>query len=67
MLSRLINRGVLAFIGATLGVVSTMLIQINSTIGITSNIGLLEALGYVGLFFGSILIMRVVLEVLRDR
>jgi len=67
VLSRLINRGVLAFIGATLGVVSTMLIQINSTINLTSNIGLLEALGYVGLFFGSILIMRVVLEILRDR
>ena len=67
VLSRLINRGVLAFIGATLGVVSTMLIQIDSTTGITSNIGLLEALGYVGLVFGSILTMRVVLEILRDR
>jgi len=44
-----------------------MLIQINSTINLTSNIGLLAALGYVGLFFGSILIMRVVLEILRDR
>jgi ubiquinone biosynthesis protein len=67
VLSRLINRGVLAFIGATLGVVSTMLIQIDSTITVTSNIGLLEILGYVGLFFGSILIMRVVLEILRER
>jgi ubiquinone biosynthesis protein len=67
VVSRLINRAVLAFIGATLGVVSTMLIQINSTINITPNIELVAFLGYVGLFFGSILIMRVVLEILRER
>ena len=67
VLSSLINRGVLAFIGATLGVVSVQLIQINNTIDITPNIGLLEVLGYIGLFSGSVLIMRVVLEILRDR
>jgi ubiquinone biosynthesis protein len=67
VLSRLINRAVLAFIGATLGVVSVQLIQINSSINVTPNIALLAILGYIGLFFGSILIMRVVLEILRER
>lgn len=67
VISRLINRGVLAFIGATLGVVSAMLIQIPSDHLITDNVGLLQLLGFVGLFAGSILIMRVVLEILRER
>ena len=67
VLSRLINRGVLAFIGATLGVVSTMLLQIDSDLPVTSNIDLIALLGYIGLFFGSVLIMRVVLEIFRER
>ena len=67
VISRLINRAVLAFIGATLGVVSAMLLQIPSDHLITDNVGLLQVLGFVGLFAGSILIMRVVLEILRER
>ena len=67
VLSRLINRAVLAFVGATLGVVSVLLIQLNADLGITANIDLMEMLGYIGLFFGSILIMRVVLEIMRER
>ena len=65
--SRLINRAILAFIGATLGVVSVMLIQLPNDYLLTDNVGLLQALGFVGLFAGSILIMRVVLEILRER
>ena len=67
IISRLINRGVLAVIGATLGVVSAMLLGIPSDHLITDNVGLLQMLGFVGLFAGSILIMRVVLEILRER
>ena len=66
-ISRLINRSVLAFVGATLGVVSAMLLQIPNDQLITDNVGLLQVLGFVGLFAGSILIMRVVLEILRER
>jgi hypothetical protein len=47
--SRLINRAVLAFVGATLGVVSVMLIQTPSDYLLTDNVGLLQALGFVGL------------------
>lgn len=67
VISRLINRGVLAFVGAALGVVSAMLLQIPSDHLITDNVGLLQVLGFIGLFAGSILIMRVVLEILRER
>jgi len=67
VISRLINRGILAFIAATLSVVSAMLIQIPNDHLITDNVGLLQVLGFVGLFAGSILIMRVVLEILRER
>jgi hypothetical protein len=61
--SRLINRAILAFIG----VVSVMLIQLPNDYLLTDNVGMLQALGFVGLFAGSILIMRVVLEILRKR
>jgi ubiquinone biosynthesis protein len=67
VISRLINRAVLAFVGATLGVVSAMLLAIPSDHLITDNVGLLQLLGFIGLFAGSILIMRVVLEILRER
>ncbi|MGI9586229.1 MAG: ABC1 kinase family protein, partial [Acidimicrobiia bacterium] len=65
--SRLVNRAVLAFVGATLGVVSAMLLQLDSDTLVSTNVGLFQALGLTGLFFGSVLIMRVVLEVLRER
>ena len=67
VLTRLVNRGVLAFIGAALGVVSVMLLQVTSDFQLTDNIGLLDVLGFVGLFSGAILIMRVVLETQQDR
>jgi hypothetical protein len=67
VISRFVNRAVLAFVGATLGVVSAMLLAIPSDHLITDNVGLLQLLGFIGLFAGSILIMRVVLEILRER
>jgi hypothetical protein len=58
---------VLAFIGAALGVVSVMFFQTDNGPMLTDNIGLFDFLGYIGIFSGSILIMRVVVEILRDR
>lgn len=66
-LSGLLNRFVLAFIGASLGVVSVMLLQLDSGILITDNFRLFDILGVGGLFAGVILIMRVVVEVLREQ
>lgn len=67
VLTRLVNRGVLAFVGAALGIVSVMLLQVDGDIKLTDHIGLFDVLGFVGLFSGAILIMRVVLETQRDR
>lgn len=66
-LSRLVNRAVLAFIGAALGVVSAMLFALATGPLITDNITLFDLLGFVGMFAGAILIMRVVLEILNER
>jgi hypothetical protein len=43
-----------------------MLIQIESGYLLTDTVGLLQALGFIGLFAGSILVMRVVHEILRE-
>ncbi len=67
VVSRLVNRAVLAFIGAALGIVSAMLFQIGEGPALSDNVGLFDLLAFIGLFSGAILIMRVVLEVLRER
>jgi ubiquinone biosynthesis protein len=67
LLSRLVNRAVLAFVGAALGVVSAMLFALDTEPLITDNITLFDLLGFVGMFAGAVLIMRVVLEILNER
>jgi ubiquinone biosynthesis protein len=67
LLSRLVNRAVLAFVGAALGVVSAMLFALDTGPLITDNITLFDLLGFVGMFAGAVLIMRVVLEILNER
>jgi ubiquinone biosynthesis protein len=66
-LTRLVNRAVLAFIGAALGVVSAMLFALGTGPLITNNITLFDLLGFIGMFAGAVLIMRVVLEILNER
>ena len=65
MLSTLVNRAVLAFLAATLGIVSVMLFQINR-IELTSLFTLFDLLGFIGLLAGSTLMMRVAIEVLSE-
>jgi ubiquinone biosynthesis protein len=66
VISRLVNRAILAFIGFTLGIVSTRLLAASGGPELTGELTLLDLLGYLGLFGGAILVMRVVVEVLRD-
>lgn len=66
VVTRLVNRAVLAFLGATLGIVSTLLLRSEGTLVLFDTVTLLDVLGYLGLVGGSILVMRVILEVLRD-
>ena len=64
--TRLVNRAILGFAGATLGIVSTILLAIDSGPLITATTTLLDVLGYAGLFAGMVLLLRVVLSAVRE-
>jgi ubiquinone biosynthesis protein len=64
LVSRLVNRAVLGLAGATLGLVSAGLLAIDAAGD--AALPLLDVLGYAGLFAGIVLILRVVLEALRE-
>jgi ubiquinone biosynthesis protein len=66
VITRLANRATLAFLGFTLGIVSTRLLAAPGGPEVTDELTLFDLLGYLGLFGGAILVMRVVVEVLRD-
>jgi ubiquinone biosynthesis protein len=66
VLTRLANRGVLAFLGATLGTVSALLLLSEAGPLLLGSTPLAHVLGYAGLAAGAVLVLRVVLAVLRD-
>jgi len=65
-LSALAGRAILAFVGATLGIMSVMLIGTRSGPAFFPGTSLLHLLGYIGLFFSTVLILRVVIATSRD-
>lgn len=67
VLSHLANRAILAFIGAALGVVSAMLFQLEGGPLLTDNVSIYHILGWIGMFTGATLIMRIVLDIFNDR
>jgi ubiquinone biosynthesis protein len=66
VISRLVNRFVLAFLGGIVGVISVVLIGIKGGPVFTGTTSLYEFFGYFGLFCSTVLIMRVLVAVLRD-
>jgi ubiquinone biosynthesis protein len=66
LVTRLVNRFVLAFAGAGVGVVSVILIGIKGGPPFTGDTSLFRFFGYFGLFCSTVLIMRVLVAVLRD-
>jgi ubiquinone biosynthesis protein len=66
LVSRLVNRAIVGLAGATLGVVSAVLLAIPTGPASDPRAALLEVLGYAGLFAGMVLILRVVLAALRE-
>lgn len=66
MVKTLLNRSVLAFVGASLGVVSALLIRADGGIALFDDVSLTELLGYIGLVGGAVLVTRVVLDTLLD-
>lgn len=66
LVTRLVNRAIVGFAGATLGIVSAVLLAIDSGPVVGVGTSLLDVLGYAGLFAGIVLILRVVLAALRE-
>ena len=62
----LAGRAVLAFLGATLGIMSVMLIGTRGGPTFFPGTSLFHVLGYVGLFFSTVLILRVVIAISRE-
>ena len=62
----LLSQVVLAFVGASLMLLSVLLIGIDTGPTLTEDTNLFEVLGYIGLSLGVILVLRVTLAALRD-
>jgi ubiquinone biosynthesis protein len=66
VVTRLVNRVVLAFLGGIVGLMSVWLISIRGGPPLTGGTSLFEFFGYFGLFCATILILRVLVAVVRD-
>jgi ubiquinone biosynthesis protein len=66
VVTRLVNRFVLAFSGAGVGIVSVVLIGTKGGPPFMGDTSLFRFFGYFGLFCATVLIMRVLVAVLRD-
>ncbi len=66
LVTRLVNRLVLGFAGATLGLVSAVLLAIQAGPVVSGDTTLFDVLGYLGLFAGVVLLLRVVLAAIRE-
>jgi hypothetical protein len=68
----MMGRAVLAFLGAAFGITSVMLIGVRGgpllvpAAAGTGGTSLFHVLGYIGLFFSLILILRVIIAITRD-
>lgn len=67
VVTKLLNRAVLAFLGGTVGVLSVILLGIEGGPHFTGETSLFQFFGYFGLFCSTVLILRVVVAVFRDR
>jgi ubiquinone biosynthesis protein len=64
---RCFGRAMLAFVSAAIGLISALLIGINTGIFVVKGVTLAQALGYLGLVVATVLGMRVLVAITRDR
>lgn len=62
----MVSRAVLALLGATLGIMSVMLVGVHGGPLLVPGTTLFHVLGYIGLFFSLVLILRVVIAIARE-
>jgi ubiquinone biosynthesis protein len=66
-ITTLVNRAILAFLAGAIGLLSVGLIAIEGGPSFSGNTSLFQVFGYFGLFCATVLAMRVIVAVLRDR
>lgn len=64
--SRLVNRVVLALVGAVIGLISVSLLQVQDGPILSGSLSLLDAVAYFGLVVSAALLLRVIAQVARD-
>lgn len=67
LFSTLVSRAILALLGAALGLMSVLLLGMQTGPILIAPIGLFQALGYFGLCVSLVLILRVIIALVRDR
>jgi ubiquinone biosynthesis protein len=67
LFSTLVSRAILALLGAALGLMSVLLLGMQTGPVLIAPIGLFQALGYMGLCVSLALILRIVIALVRDR
>ena len=67
LVQRLFARATIAFLSAAIGLISAILLGVNSGIPAAKGVTLVQALGYAGLMVATVLGMRVLVAISRDR
>jgi ubiquinone biosynthesis protein len=67
LIQRFFARAVIAFLSAAIGLISALLLGEDQGIAVTKNLTLTQALGYAGLIAATVLGMRVLVAISRDR
>ena len=67
LVSTMVSRAILAFLGAIIGLMSVMLLGVHEGPPLISTINVFQFLGYLGLCASLVLILRVVIALARDR
>jgi ubiquinone biosynthesis protein len=70
LLGAIVGRAILAFVGGVLGIMAALLLGTSGgppLAPLAPTISLLHALGYAGLFVSTVLLLRVIVAIARDR
>ncbi|MGE5333964.1 MAG: ABC1 kinase family protein, partial [Nitrososphaerota archaeon] len=67
LISRLVSRAVLAFMGVGLAIASVLLLGLSGGPQISSTLTVYQLFGYFGLFCSAVLLLRVVVAIARER
>jgi hypothetical protein len=67
LIQRFFARAVMALLSSAIGLISALLLGVDHGIAITKNLTLPQTLGYAGLITATVLGMRVLVAISRDR